>query len=222
MTGSDDPVIIPDQGAGAWNSKPKTYSAVALKLAIEAGLGPITMSTIGLNATRHMAHYLGNSGLDLKIDLENMVRTVPSARIAMILEFRQAQRFLQSLPAGRYDFTSKKEQGGYNEQGESRDWFFAIGGYALWGKGRARIEGAGPTRRYDVDFIYKVADRYNWDGGKQVEIGGITITDEFMGEFHRQGLAKEFNCHGSLRRRFQWSGDSTVPPDAMILRGGGR
>ena len=49
-----------------------------------------------------------------------------------------------------------------------------------------------------------VYDRYNWDGGKSVTLFGIKITDQFMGEFHRQGLAREFDCVGSVRRTFSW------------------
>jgi hypothetical protein len=37
-----------------------------------------------------------------------------------------------------------------------------------------------------------------------VTLFGVKITDHFMGEFHRQGLAREFDCIGSLRRRFAW------------------
>jgi len=42
-----------------------------------------------------------------------------------------------------------------------------------------------------------VFDRYNWDGGKKVNIGPITITDESMAEMHRAGVAQEFNMSGS-------------------------
>jgi hypothetical protein len=55
-----------------------------------------------------------------------------------------------------------------------------------------------------LDFEYHVYDRYNWDNGKWVKIAGVTITDHFMGEFHREGLAQEFDQVGTLRRRFRW------------------
>lgn len=59
-------------------------------------------------------------------------------------------------------------------------------------------------RELELDFEYKFFDRYNWDKGKSVTIFTITVTDEFMGEFHRQGLAQEFDCVGSMRRHFAW------------------
>lgn len=222
MTGTEEPTIRPDAGAGVWKSKPWTYSAVAQKAAILNAISSPTTLFVGRNATRHLRHYFGNHGMRLTIDLADMVRSVPSAREALIFEFRQVQRFLRDLPPGRYDFTSRVAEPGYNGQDEHADWYFAIGGYSLWGKGRAEIAGTGARRRYDVDFTYRFYDCYNWDGGKEVNIAGITITDEFMGEFHRQGLAREFDCDGSLRRRFVWEGDSAVPSDTMIVRGGGR
>jgi hypothetical protein len=65
------------------------------------------------------------------------------------------------------------------------------------------------------DYEYKVGDRYNWDMGKQVEIFGITITDKFMGEFHRQGMAKEFNMNGSIITSIEW--DSLNPSSHTMI-----
>ncbi|WP_260600128.1 peptidoglycan-binding domain-containing protein [Sphingomonas endolithica] len=220
--GTSDPTVTPDPGAGGWNTKPRTFSAIAQAVAIQQMLELGTSHVIGRNATRHLKHYFANHGSDLTIDLENMIRTVPSARTVMVVEFRQALEFLRGLPPGRYDFTSRRGSGGYNRQQESTDWYFAIGGYSVWGKGRAEMTGTGANRRYDVDFTYKFFDRYNWDGGKEVEIGGIRITDEFMGEFHRQGLTKEYTCYGSLRRRLSWVGEVSAPSENLILQAGRR
>ena len=53
---------------------------------------------------------------------------------------------------------------------------------------------------YTLEFEYKFYDRYNWDGGKQVTILGHVVTDEFMGEFHRHGLARVFDLRGSVKK----------------------
>jgi hypothetical protein len=66
----------------------------------------------------------------------------------------------------------------------------------------AIVADMGSSRNCELDFIYHVRDRYNWDNGKQVEFHDIIVTDTFMGEFHRRGLAREFGCIGSVRRRF--------------------
>jgi hypothetical protein len=62
-----------------------------------------------------------------------------------------------------------------------------------------------------MTFDYKFYDRYNWDEGKKVTIFGIEVTDRFMGEFHRQGLAREYDYFGATRRSLQWSKGETIP-----------
>src|SRR6478735_6818996 len=56
-----------------------------------------------------------------------------------------------------------------------------------------------------------LVSEYNWDVGKSVTIAGIRITDEFMGEFHRQGLAREFDCRGSFQRHLTWPKGAAIP-----------
>lgn len=58
--------------------------------------------------------------------------------------------------------------------------------------------------QYKLSFQYHFYDRYNWDEGKAVTIAGIVITDEFMGEFHLQGLAQEYDEVGVLNCEFSW------------------
>jgi hypothetical protein len=220
-TGFDDPPLGHDAGAGAWNSTPKSLQTMTLMALIERNLDLATVYP-GPNATRHMRHYFGNHGRPLSINLEDMIASVPLAQEALVGEFRQAQRFIQRLPVGRHQFTSKSAESSYNYKEQSADWFFAIGGYSYWGKGTVNITMVGGQKQYDVEFLYKFYDRYNWDGGKKVTLVGITITDEFMGEFHRQGLAREFDCFGEVRRSVKWTGDVNVAPDASIIRPPGR
>ena len=64
------------------------------------------------------------------------------------------------------------------------------------GIGQAKVlQNAQGQRSYELDFTHKL---------KSVTLFGIKITDQFMGEFHRQGLAREFDCVGAVRRRFSW------------------
>jgi hypothetical protein len=46
-----------------------------------------------------------------------------------------------------------------------------------------------------------------------VTIGPVTITDKFMGEFHRQGLAQEFNMVGAVGRKFRWRMGEAIPEE---------
>jgi peptidoglycan hydrolase-like protein with peptidoglycan-binding domain len=218
--GTSDPPITPDRGAGIWSSTPKQATYIALGAAI-VDILPVAYATIGDDATKHMFHYFGNSGSAYTIDLEGMVAEVPSAGRRYQDEVAQVQEFVETLSPGRCDITSQRANGGYNRQGESTNWYFAIGGYASWGKGTAIVTNGPAGLEYDVAFEYKFYDRYNWDKGKFVTIGGIKVTDAFMGEFHREGLAKEFDCYGSFKRRFTWRKGASIPK-AQIDGAGGR
>ena len=201
--GTDDPKIVPDKGAGPWNSKPKEILMRVKKVGIIEVLGPAYV-IIGDDAVKHMAHYLNNSGNPLTIDLEGMVAEVPSAKLRFETEVERIKLYVQQLPPGTFDVTSTHAVNGYNGKGESTNWFFAVGGYSVWTKGRATITGSGPKHDCKLELEYKFYDRYNWDGGKKVTIAGIEITDEAMGEFHRQGLAQEYDEIGAFRRVLTW------------------
>jgi hypothetical protein len=162
-----------------------------MKVAILGAL-PGAVITIGDDAATHMMHYMRSTGLDYTIDLEGMVAEVISAKDRYEHEVAQMQAFIEKLPVGSHSFTSRRPNLGTNSQEENRNWFFATGSYVSWGKGIAKVSEGPAIRSYEVDFEYKFFDRYNWDNGKKVELAGITITDAFMGEFHRQGLAREF------------------------------
>jgi hypothetical protein len=203
MLGASDPPLRHDPGAGPWNSRPKELAYIAAKVEILKNM-PYAAIAVGDDAAKHLYHYFGSTGLDYIIDLEGMVDEVPSAKTVYTDEIAQMQEFVEQLGVGSYQVTSRRLDYGYNEQAENRNWFCAIGGYSVWGKGNVKAQEASGVRIYDVDFEYKFYDRYNWDAGKSIKLGGITITDKFLGEFHRQGLAKEFNCYGSFKRKFSW------------------
>lgn len=201
--GTDDPKITPDRGAGPWNSKPKEVLTAAKYVGILQVLGPAYV-LIGDDAVKHMTRYLNNWGTPLTIDLEGMVSEVPSAKVRFDTEVERIKIYVEQLPPGIYDVTSIHAVNGYNRQSESKNWFFAVGGYSVWTKGKAKITGTGPSHDCSLELEYKFYDRYNWDGGKSVTIAGIVISDEEMGEFHREGMAQEYDEVGSLRRTLHW------------------
>ncbi len=91
------------------------------------------------------------------------------------------------------------------------------GGYSAWGKGNATV----CKDEYTLEFEYKFYDRYNWDTGKSVKILGYKVTDQFMGEFHRQGLAQEFNMRGSVKKTIMWKkGQAAKISDGWVSEGG--
>jgi peptidoglycan hydrolase-like protein with peptidoglycan-binding domain len=208
--GTSDPALGHDPGAGPWGSKPKTVATLAAKAAILTEVLP-KVWPVWPDAARHLAHYFANWGSPLTIELEGLLRTVPSARPLFELEVAEAKAFVERLSPGHHSITSTRLAQGYNQQAENMNWFLAIGGYSVWGKGTARVFETAGARRYELDFEYKFYDRYNWDGGKKIELFGFTITDEFMGEFHREGVAREFDCFGSVSRQLSWDHGQAIP-----------
>jgi len=211
VSGSADPTITPDPGAGAFDSESRSLDTTAFQLAFFRFQFEAVV-VIGDDAVKHMRHYLGETGADYTIDLEDMLSDVPSAKVLYDRELALAKRYVEGLPVGTHAFTSSRAVNGYNRQGESSNWYFAIGGYSVWSKGTATVgTGSGGGRSYQMTWEYKFFDRYNWDGGKKVTLFGFTITDEFMGRMHREGIAKEFNCYGSVTRSETWGAPVVVP-----------
>lgn len=189
---------------------------IAFRAAILESL-PASYLIVGDDASKHMYHYLGNSGSTYTIDLRDMLDDVESAKKYYDAELAEAKAFVETLPQGVYQIMSRNVTNGYNYKSEAWNWFFAIGGYSIWGKGTARVNTTGPLASYSLEFELKFYDRYNWDGGKSVTLLGVTITDETMGELHRQGLAREFDCIGSVKQSISWQAKKAraVPPSPL-------
>ncbi len=215
--GNSDPKINPDIGSGAFNTVPTQVSLWALKQAILEILPPRGVSAavlIGPDATKHMLHYLSAQGTTLHINLEGMIEAGSTAKAHFVNEVSQAQKFVEKLTVGRHLITSKNTESAYNYKSETTNWFYAVGGYSTWGKGIATInEDTNGKLIFSLEFEYHFYDRYNWDKGKEVNVGPITITDEFMGDFHRQGLAREYDTVGLIKRKFSWKQGQAIPPE---------
>jgi hypothetical protein len=134
-----------------------------------------------------------------------MLTSVARARRQFDDELQQAKEFCSALPPGRHQITSTRTAWAMNSRAESPDWYYATAGYHTWGKGTCVVTEESSAYNYALDFEYKFFDRYNWDGDKKVTLFGVTINDETLQEFHRQGLAREFDCRGSSQRSVSWT-----------------
>ncbi len=208
--GTADPPLKPDAGAGAWNSEWPSLRTLAIMAVLADPVKATSfygacMAAVGPNATRHLRHYLGNTGTQLTIPYNTMTKATERARYVLVTEILDMVDYIDQFPPGSWAITSKAprfDDHTYNYRDETKDWYFAIGGYGVWTKATANV---GPDGMIEATVTVKFYDRYNWDGGKSVELAGITITDAFMAEFHRQGVAKEYDCVGQTSRALRWA-----------------
>ncbi|MGE2732273.1 hypothetical protein ACQI4F_22645 [Mycolicibacterium vaccae] len=157
------------------------------------------------HAADHLRHYLGNSGEDLELDVDAFLQQVPGAQqrtdervnreIARIAaEAERSGEYGQPVP-----FQTGWE-GDTVDEDKHPDWYYAMGAYEQSTSGVVVVHpptspGGKPT--VSVQYQTHVFDRYNWDGGKSVNILGQNITDEQLGRLHTVGLAQEFDIRGS-------------------------
>ncbi|MFD4831593.1 hypothetical protein ACFWPV_17325 [Streptomyces uncialis] len=164
------------------------------------------------DASRHMAHYLGNSGTDMELPVDKMMSEVPGFqthvetsignregkwREQALAEFRRngGQPVSFSVETRTEDFMFSKS--------ENLNWFFAVGST------RANVTGvvtvvpdANGDPRVGLDYQVNAWDRYNWDEDKAVTIdvpglSGLSIPDGEMARLHTTGVAREFDMAGS-------------------------
>lgn len=209
MVGVNDPTYTPDPGAGNWGSEMLSFDLPIyaclrneiMKALVEAAAADWVVSLFGgnvdyPNARRHLMHYFGNTGTQLELDMDSLLGE-EAVKSALKDEFLAARKFAETLGDGVHNITSTDFSTGYCGEG---DWYYAMGGFHAWGKGIAEVYGPCIA----LQFEFKVADQYNWDKKKKVTILLIDITDEFMGEFHRKGLAREFYMEGAKQYLDHW------------------
>lgn len=219
--GHQDPKNDVDAGAGVWNSKPKEKLLEVQKSVMLGAPFRFAFETkVGPDAVEHLMHFLGNSGAHKEIKAWKMVNDSPTTHAAYLNELSQAQQFTEALPEGTHHITSKAVEFTTTALDPSRNWFFAVGGFQYWGSGIAYVM---PGPSYKLQFAFKVFDRYNWDGDKAADIPvpgtdmTIEVTDATLAEFHRQGLAREYNQSGSYVKVYEWKpGGATVAPGPYI------
>ncbi|MFE6923799.1 hypothetical protein ACFVAV_22430 [Nocardia sp. NPDC057663] len=155
------------------------------------------------NAADHLEHYLANTGTDWKLDPDRIMNDEPALKVhfdnLITVEVSNIAKRIGSITTDQS--ISASFQAAWKEYiFADRDWYLAIGAVETTACGAVKIEkltGAGVQYRIELDYQCHLYDRYNWDGDKQTEIGGVTWTDRELGALHTAGLAKEFDMIGS-------------------------
>lgn len=224
IQGVDDPTFKVDAGSGDWcTTSPPTREAINLKDNLEL-LTSDVVRFFRPDAVSHLEHYLGNTGSDYSLNMADLIKKSEQLRKCYNDELEQAKRFCEELGAGHHNITSSEVRRNDFAKENNSNLFYAIGGYQYWGKGSVEItvirQGgptynssmgnyyASPLCRYDLNFVFILFDRYNWNIDQKdagVRLGGlIPITDVSMGQLHKECLAREYNLWGIIKQRVTW------------------
>ncbi|WP_328862149.1 hypothetical protein [Streptomyces sp. NBC_00306] len=232
--------VAPDPGAGLYGTeKPgaadrRTREKMNL---ISEGADWMGMS----DASRHMAHYLGNSGRDMTLPVDKMMSddsayrayvdkaitsNEASWREQALQEFHQNGGRPVAFPVETqnlrdYSFPQETQQ----------NWYYAVGSTRTNVTGVVTVvPDTNGQPQVSLDYQVNAWDRYNWDENKGVTIDGpagvdMSIPDGDMARLHTVGTAKEFDMAGSSSVKHYDLGSTTSPaplpaPDEAGREGG--
>jgi hypothetical protein len=162
------------------------------------------------HAGTNLLHYLSEAGGPLEQDVDAMLRDLPSFRSGV----KDHQKTLAEAAiaaaknaGGKGPMTypiSTEWYGHYATPDESKDWYYATGGfeYSLQGSVTVRPP-ATPGGEWTAEVTTRTStwDAYNWDEGKKTEVPGLgTVTDAEMRRLMLEGKAKEFEMYGKSEK----------------------
>lgn len=207
-TSTEHPGVPPwpagDAGAGEYASETAMPDDYATHQA--AWLASNLLDLKWPHASENLRRFLANKDGALEQDVDAMLgdldvlsTTVEARRMQLgQLAVTQAQA---AGATGPVTFpVSTGWQGYYATPDQSEDWYYATGGFQYSQQGQVTVyppSTPGGAWTYATTTVVSTYDRYNWDGGKQTEILGRTVTDEQLAELHRAGLAREYDLYGT-------------------------
>lgn len=193
--------IPPPDGAGEHGSEDADLSDHAGHAGARAGadvFGPAWP-----DAADNLDHFLDNTGEDKFLDVDRLMGDQPS--VAREIEEIRHQAGVDAVEKAKSEGVTSPITYPLSTPWESRyvegqgNWFFATNGFSHNQTGTVTVyppTPGNPEWKYETTTQVNFRDRYNWDGGKAVEILGQTVTDEQLAELHRAGIAQEYNLVG--------------------------
>lgn len=218
ILGREDPKHTADAGSGPWCSvghfsNEFYYYKYYLERMID---GNLYLKYRYPFAQSNLKHYLGNTGEDLYVNLADMMQKSAQLKNNYMKELKSAKLFCQTLSPGEHYFTSSHVSRD-DFITSNPDLFYAIGGYQYWGKGKVIIcenshksvlTNSDRLCDYYLQFQFMFFDRYNWNvnstkSGIRLD-NVLPVSDIFMGRFHQECLAREYNIFGTIETEVKW------------------
>lgn len=202
------PQIAADAGAGKHGSESAGFDDWLTKQKMDLLAEGADWKAM-TDASRHMAHYLNNSGSPMNLPVDKMMTDVPQfkAYVDNIVRSNQGNWREQALEEFRKNGgkpvafpveARDPDESFYFSQDMNENWYYAVGGTNTNVTGVVTaVPDANGNPKISIDYQANVWDRYNWDEGKGVNVGPLDIPDGQMAELHRKGLAQEFDMSGS-------------------------
>ena len=195
-----------DPGAGEHGAEPVWSRGDDLVVKALLRDAALVAHVLGLRkAAAFLNHYLGNSGADVRVDLDTLMRDLPRFRGRVEATTVEQMRRLAEEAArdGRYGQPTRFSSGWSRDDlidDASRDWFYAIGTLDYSVTGVATVhppDRPGGPPSIEMDYQTHVFDRYNFDKGKATEYGPVDYPVDRIRALHRAGVAQEFDTVGS-------------------------
>ncbi|MEU6661133.1 hypothetical protein [Streptomyces sp. NPDC046821] len=217
--------VAMDAGAGKYDSESAGFDEWATKRKMELLVQGADMQGM-TDAARHMSHYLGNTGNEMKLPVDKMMEDVPEFNhyIEDIVRHHQGDWRTEALEEFKRNggkpvalpVQVKAERGFYFSEDLDPNWYFAVGGTNSNVTGVVTaVPDANGNPKISVDYQANVWDRYNWDEGKGVDVGPLKIPDGDMAKLHRAGEAQEFDMRGSSTVKHYDLGTSAPNSDPL-------
>jgi hypothetical protein len=154
------------------------------------------------DAKRYLLHFLGNSGDELEVDVDRMLKEIPSfkeaveeARTGFAADAADDARAAEATGTVTTATPVEWDSSG-TDSGESFNWYYALGTWDWNHTGTVAVTpAAGESFSFDVDGRVHVSKHYDWDPDKKVGPGGIFDQSE-LAELHCYGWAQEFWIKG--------------------------
>ena len=162
------------------------------------------------DASRHLQHFLDNSGTPLEIRFREMNRESGLARAHLERELRDAFSYAEKLAVsdGRFVMVTSSETGSQNDAG---NWLFAVGQYTTWA--RASVVKCGKSFSMNWHFYFR--DIYDWELDNGLR-GGL-VSDREMALLHRYGIAREYEMNGKQFMHVEWKKGQRATSGAKVI-----
>jgi hypothetical protein len=149
-----------------------------------------------------LLHYLGNSGTDRTIDVNDMLADCPSFQQKADADRKRfgEEASMQAKAAGATGTVTSaipdEELSHSIEQAESYNWWAAIHRFEYKHVGEIKVTKVGETWEYTVESTIVLRDKYDWDRDAAPAGPGGAFNQRELDDMNCFGWAKEFWVNG--------------------------